>query len=241
MPEYRMMEWTPERIERFWEWQAEFPEQYFTHILGARIASRLSGYFPPNARILDLGCGLGHLIPHLSTYAREVVGIDASVAAIQATRARCHELGNFGGAFLLEEIGQIPGKFDVITVIEVVEHLTDEQLRGLLQTARSLVAPAGVVIFTTPNEEPLEQSMIYSPATGEVFHRYQHMRRWTAESLRDCVQSGGFDVVETVTTDFSLTWRQKLRRLISRIVRLGRVPPIRPPHLMCVARPRQGA
>ena len=64
-PKYPRMEWTPERVARFWDYEAQFPERYFTHAHGAAMISRLESHLQGSARVLDYACGPGHLTAHL--------------------------------------------------------------------------------------------------------------------------------------------------------------------------------
>ncbi len=67
--------------------------------------------------------------------------------------------------------------------IEVIEHLDDDALAEVLAVLRQLVTPDGLILITTPNDENLPKSHVFCPETGKVFHRWQHVRSWTADSL----------------------------------------------------------
>jgi 2-polyprenyl-3-methyl-5-hydroxy-6-metoxy-1,4-benzoquinol methylase len=234
--EYPLMEWTPERIKRFWDWQSQFPEQYFTIQFGRHIAS----HFRPllnDRSVLDLGCGTGGLLPHLCETARTVIGADLSEASVATSNARCHGIAGFGGAFTIEALDKAGNRFDTILSIEVIEHLDDAALESLLATARSLLAPQGQFIVTTPNDEDLTKSYIYSPATNEVLHRWQHMRSWDEKSLPARLKAAGFSIKQTYTLDFSMEGNSRdarMRRLMQSINRLRGRPIAKPPHLVCV-------
>lgn len=235
--EYRLMEWTPERIKRFWDWQSQFPDQYFTVQFGRHIAShfrpRLTG-----RSVLDLGCGTGGLLPHLCAAARTAAGADLSEASVAAANARCRGVARFGGAFTIDALDKVGSHFDAILSVEVIEHLDDAALENLLATAYNLLAPGGQFIVTTPNDEDLTQSYIYSPATNEVLHRWQHMRSWNANTLPDRLKAASFSIERTYTLDFAMegsTRDARIRRLLRGIDRLrGRTSP-KPPHLVCIA------
>jgi len=93
---------------------------YLTRILQARI--------PPGQRVLDLGCGSGHLLAALKP--SRGVGIDVSTPAIREARGR---YGASGLEFLEGDLAdpavlrRAGGPFDVITMINVVTHLSDVQ------------------------------------------------------------------------------------------------------------------
>lgn len=93
---------------------------YLTRALAARI--------PPGQRILDLGCGAGHLLEALRP--SRGVGIDVSGKAVAAARA-AHVGTNLhffeGDGADPQLLGQVGGPFDVILLVNVVTHLTDVQ------------------------------------------------------------------------------------------------------------------
>ncbi len=88
-------------------------------------------------------------------------------------------------------------------MIEVIEHLYDEDLEALLQSVHRIINRDGIVIFTTPNEEQLEEASVWCPYCEKVFHRWQHVRSWSETELRRYLESKGFDIVASFTTDFN--------------------------------------
>jgi 2-polyprenyl-3-methyl-5-hydroxy-6-metoxy-1,4-benzoquinol methylase len=83
---------------------------------------------PTGLRVLDLGCGSGHLLAALEPASG--VGVDVAEAAVRTARETygCDELrfleGDAADAALLSRAG---GPFDVILLVNVVTHLTDVQ------------------------------------------------------------------------------------------------------------------
>jgi len=236
--EYRLMEWTPERIKRFWDWQSQFPDQYFTVQFGRHIASHFQPHLAGRS-VLDLGCGTGGLLPHLCAVASTATGADLSNASVAAANAHCRGVARFGGAYTIDALDKAGSHFDAILSIEVIEHLDDAALESLLATAHGLLAPGGQFIVTTPNDEDLTKSYIYSPATDEVLHRWQHMRSWNEHTLPARLTAAGFSVDKTYTLDFAMegdTRDARVRRLLRGIDRLRGRPAPQQPHLVCIAK-----
>lgn len=231
-----LMEWTPDRIKRFWDWQSQFPEEYFTVLFGPHIVSHFSSLLA-GKDVLDLGCGPGGLLPHLCSVARSVTGADLSEASVAAANARCQGAPGFSGAHTIGNLQKDRASFDVIFSVEVVEHLDDDSLAALLSTAHGLLKPGGRFIVTTPNDENLSKSYMYSPATNELYHRWQHMRSWNSETLPQRLTAAGFRVETTYATNLAMQGHTRdalLRRFIHYSNRLrGRGSP-QPPHLICV-------
>ncbi len=84
--------------------------------------------------------------------------------------------------------------FDMVVCLETIEHLLPEHLEGVLDELLRVVRPEGVVLLTTPNSEDLTAQMVFCPNCCSEFHRWQHVRRWTPNSLGDELAARGFDV-----------------------------------------------
>jgi 2-polyprenyl-3-methyl-5-hydroxy-6-metoxy-1,4-benzoquinol methylase len=231
---YPQMEWTPERVSRFWDWQSQYPEVYFTYLFGRNIAASLKGFISGRKRILDYGCGVGYLLPHLCAYAPEVYGADPSQQSVARTNERLSGMSAFKGAFLTDDPVIRTMTFDAIVCVEVIEHLDDAALAHVLADVRSLLAPGGIAVFTTPNAEELSKSMILCPASGEVFHRWQHVRSWNRETLPARLRAAGFSVDKVIETNMSMAGPASLSGIVKRFLKRLLFNPPKTPHLACV-------
>jgi 2-polyprenyl-3-methyl-5-hydroxy-6-metoxy-1,4-benzoquinol methylase len=227
----RELVWTPEMVARFWDWQSRYPDVYFAHLFGAGIADRLFPYFAGAKSILDFGCGSGAFMSRLLAGGAKVAGCDVSPKSIAATTARNGAHPNFAGAATAEALIARGAKFDAIVATETIEHVYDDQLDGILDMMKRLAAPGAKLAFTTPNRENLEESMVYCPASDVVFHRWQHVRSWSTESLGEYMRARGFLVVDMVETDLSVG---RGRYAVHRVLNLLRGRPPAKPHLLGV-------
>lgn len=96
-------------------------------------------------RVLDYGCGIGLVgdLPAVTDY----VGVDIDPEILETASKRVPN-----GRFLLprDVEAQLAGeKFDSIVGLALIEHLPDPE--SFLRQARSLLAPDGRVVLTTPN------------------------------------------------------------------------------------------
>ena len=104
------------------------------------------------ARILDVGCGGGLLSEALAARDADVVGIDLAgtsleVARRHAVEAETHvEYRQIDAASLAS---QEPGQFDVVTCLELLEHVPDPE--ALVAACSLAVRPGGAVFFSTIN------------------------------------------------------------------------------------------
>lgn len=234
---YRQIEWTDETVQRFWEWQSQFPERYFTYIVGADVARKLAPWLTRGTSVLDYGCGVGYLIPHLAGLGQRVTGADLSAESVRVANERLKGTAHFEGAFTVGELRERDARFDAVICVEVIEHLYDAQLDAALADMRRFVKPGGVIILTTPHDEDLRKSYVYCPVADVEFHQYQHVRSWTKASLPAHLRARGFDVVDAFTTDFGLTLVDYPGRYLRRRAKLllGQDP--KDPNLVCICRP----
>lgn len=233
---YRQLPWTDETVTRFWRWQAQRPHEYFTNLFGDRIAAALAPWLRGgDGRVLDYGCGLGFLPRHLAAQGCQVWATDFSAESIDITNQRNQGVPGFQGASLMAEIGRYGQRFSRIISVEVIEHLDESHIGPFFDTIRDLLAPGGLVVITTPNEESLAASEIYCPCCDHVFHRYQHVRSFSASTLAATVSANGLAPVRTFTTDFSRRPWWHLKQIVGDLVSLNFGLPRNRPHLVCVA------
>jgi SAM-dependent methyltransferase len=232
---YPPMEWTPERISRFWDWQSQYPEVYFTYLFGSAIVASLKGYLKGRQRVLDFGCGVGYLLPHLCAHAPEVYGADPSEQSLMRTNERLTGTPSFKGAFLIDDLRARRLSFDAVLCVEVVEHLDDAALDGVLADILALLAPGGAAIFSTPNDEDLSRSMILCPASGEIFHRWQHVRSWNRDSLPARLRAAGFEVEKVIETNMAMSRTGSIIGSLKWVVKRVMFGLPRRPHLVCIA------
>ncbi len=243
MKNFELLEWTPEMVKTFWDYESRVPEQFFAFRFGREIIEQLLPFLPQQGRILDYGCGPGNLIERLLETRPEVAGLDFSPATIEGVTRRFRGRDNFIGAFEPNELDDKAGTFDAVVIIEVIEHLYDEQLNELLANVKKLLRPGGTVVFTTPNEEVLEDSYILCPVSGKLFHRWQHVRSWSADSLSAYLTDKGFQVQTSLTTDFALTFNTSHRRhplrekltTLKKSLKYKLKPNMKRPHLVVAA------
>ncbi|MBM2840010.1 MAG: hypothetical protein HW412_538 [Bacteroidetes bacterium] len=128
--------------------------------------------------VLDAGCGTGAILADASRYFT-IYGMDTSELAIGFCRKR--GLTNlFVGN--LEEYTE-DRKFDVIMLLDVIEHIEDDL--GVLHQALARLHEGGSVLVTVPAYQWLWSS-------HDVVNH--HKRRYTRAQLRTVVSNAGFDV-----------------------------------------------
>lgn len=226
--------WDDAKIARLWDHHAAVGAGYFSEKHGEQIlrAARIPLHQP--LRVLDFGCGPGFLWDHLRRLGSRWIytGLDLSEAGLARLDHRAAGSPDFAGTHLLKQLptGLEPGNYDLVLLIEVVEHLDDERLDQTLREAARLLRPGGQLLITTPNNEDLAASTHFCPDCGARFHQWQHVRSWTTASLARALAPYGFAEIESQAVN--LTVAGHVRRTIDRLRRRLRGQPM--PHLVAL-------
>jgi 2-polyprenyl-3-methyl-5-hydroxy-6-metoxy-1,4-benzoquinol methylase len=232
---YTPLEWTPDRIKKFWAYQGQFPETFFSHQVGPALVRKVAPYLKNKRAILDYGCGSGTLIAELLRQGFDVTGADFSPASLKTINQKFKDTKDFRGAFTVEDLMARAKKFDAVFVVEVIEHLENKPLQDLFGNLQQLLSPDGVIVLTTPCDENLTESYVFCPQCEHYFHRMQHVRSWTPATLSEFLGQQGFQPVALAATDLSLLYTYGWPRLKSLIKQcLGHRA--NQPHLVAVAK-----
>lgn len=195
MPETHEVVWTPEKIAAMWDFFGTTlggTDLYFSAHAGRWIVKRADkDLHLRGKRILDYGCGRGDLLGHMFKRGIRAQGLEFSTESAEQTSARFAGEPLFGGIAVGPE--SLPdASFDVIFLVEVIEHLLDEQIAPTLDDVHRLLAPGGAVVITCPNAENLAADSVRCPDCGAAFHRWQHMRSLGPASISALAEASGF-------------------------------------------------
>jgi len=185
------LQWTPELSGRFWDDLAgsQFLEKMsFANLSGYYLLEFIRPYLQPKGSHLDFGAGDGFLVGILL---RE----GFATAAFEPSARAAHLTDDFGQhPFYLGTLGRdSAGQFDVVILSEVIEHLFDEDIPLVLNAIHRFLRPGGTLIVTTPNNENREASSVYCPTCRHIFHPWQHVRSFTADTLTAVLGDFGFE------------------------------------------------
>ena len=145
---------------------------------------------------LDIGCGPGTLIGSLGGVGHST-GVDIAKSQIDFAN---HAYPAAHRTFRTIEPGPLPfddGSFDVVTLVELIEHLEDDALAALLGEARRVLAPGGRLLVSTPNYGslwPLVEALVNR--LGAVSYADQHINRFTGARLEKLLLETGVYPVE---------------------------------------------
>ena len=112
---------------------------------------------------LDVGCGAGLLAEPLARLGARVTGIDSSPEVISV--AREHAVGRgLQIDYRAGDVQDLEGHFDLITAMEVIEHVADP---GAFVTALAKrLAPNGLLVMSTPNATGWAKLLMITLAEG---------------------------------------------------------------------------
>lgn len=118
------------------------------------ILSRSNGLF--GKKVLDVGCGGGILSEAMAKQGAKVTGIDMTFEPLQVAKNHAQESGldidyqqTTIEDFLAQQTACQAEKFDVITCMEMLEHVPDPL--SIMHACRQLLKPNGVLFFSTIN------------------------------------------------------------------------------------------
>jgi len=153
--------------------------------------------------ILDVGCGTGATLAVLTEFG-QVVGIDSSPEALRWCRRRApyHLVLARGEALPVK--GEAA---DVITALDLLEHIPDDGA-AVVEFARVL-RPGGLLVATVP-----ALPWLWSGHDEAL----DHLRRYPASRLRQCLEQAGLEVVRLTPLIASLLPPVAALRLLQRVL-----------------------
>jgi len=140
-------------------------------------------------RLLDVGSGNGEFLARMRDLGWDVVGVEPDSKAAQVSR-ETYGLTVYSGS--LEGANLSAQSFDAMTLIHVIEHLSDPV--QTLKSARELLKTGGRLVILTPNIASLGHRWFGDHWRG--LEPPRHLFLFSAESLRRVVEDAGFHVLD---------------------------------------------
>jgi 2-polyprenyl-3-methyl-5-hydroxy-6-metoxy-1,4-benzoquinol methylase len=235
VPESHDVVWTPEKIADTWDFFSESRATttwYFSSHAGRWIVKQVDSMLNlRDKRILDFGSGRGDLLAHLFARGIAAEGLEFSEASARTTTQRFAGNPLFAGVTIGSEALAVDS-FDVVFLIEVIEHLLDDQVATVLAEVHRVLAPGGRVVVTAPNAEDLTAESVRCPDCGAVFHQFQHVRTLDPRSISALFESHGFSTETAEGVYWGLTPWAFIRTWLHE---RGRIPE---PHLLYIGSAR---
>ena len=138
--------------------------------------------------VLDLGCGTGMLTRYLCGRGyRRIVGVDLNAALIEVARANVQ--AEFVADDAIHYAATCREKFDIVFLLDILEHLERPQVLELLGHVRNILNDGGFALVRTSNMNCLQ-------AAGAFYYDWTHITPFTEASLYHVAMLTGFNRVE---------------------------------------------
>lgn len=202
--------------------EAESIKHWATKLFPATVAQRREHVFAPRAWevrrvcereglapkiVLDVGAGYG-------TFCEELIKLlpDTHVVAVEPSPYLALHCRLSGLAVMMTSIEgmDLNQEVDVVTAFELLEHLFDPH--DLVEAARRVLVPGGLLYVTTPNVDGFELATVGS--ASENFGGPNHLQLLTPCALRVLLEAHGFEVLDLDTPgelDASIVRMEALR------------------------------
>ncbi|WP_086738324.1 bifunctional 2-polyprenyl-6-hydroxyphenol methylase/3-demethylubiquinol 3-O-methyltransferase UbiG [Erythrobacter colymbi] len=153
---------------------------------------------------LDIGCGAGLLCEPLARLGAAVTGVDAAAENVAAAATHAEGVGLDIRYMAGEVAGLDIGTFDLVTSVEVIEHVADKP--AFLKDVAARLAPDGLLVMSTPNRTAASRVLLVgaAEAVGYVPKGTHHWEDFvTPDELEALLAEAGL----TVTAKRGIAWR----------------------------------
>jgi 2-polyprenyl-6-hydroxyphenyl methylase/3-demethylubiquinone-9 3-methyltransferase len=153
---------------------------------------------------LDVGCGAGLLCEPLSRMGADVTGVDAAPENIDAATAHAA----LSGLPITYRAGEIAaqgfGQFDIVSSMEVIEHVNDPAV--FIGELTRHMKPDGLLLLSTPNRTPASRIFLVEAAErlGQVPRGTHDWDKFlTPDELTALLNDAGIEIVDMQGIAFS--------------------------------------
>ncbi len=178
-------------------------------ISGKRLLRLLKNFIPEGSFLLDIGCSYGLFLKLARDSGLNVYGLDINEDACRYCRERLG-LNVFCGD--LKEAGYPESYFDMVTAIEVIEHLKDP--RDFIRQIAVILKPGGILCLVTPNLESLSARLL-----GYCWWSYRrmHLYYFSKKTLGEFLKKNGFLLLKSRPYKKTFRIDYIIRQLSSRL------------------------
>ncbi|MBO9517620.1 MAG: bifunctional 2-polyprenyl-6-hydroxyphenol methylase/3-demethylubiquinol 3-O-methyltransferase UbiG [Porphyrobacter sp.] len=153
---------------------------------------------------LDVGCGAGLLCEPLARLGADMTGVDAAPENVEAAAHHCEGAG-LDIRYMAGELATLGlGQFDLVTSMEVIEHVADKA--AFVSQLADRLAPGGLMVLSTPNRTPQSRLLLVgaAEAVGMVPRGTHHWDDFvTPEELRELLAEASLAMGEPRGIAFS--------------------------------------
>jgi 2-polyprenyl-3-methyl-5-hydroxy-6-metoxy-1,4-benzoquinol methylase len=186
--------------------------RWFTEYARENYLSHLKGFDKGAAEVLEIGCNKGHLLAALESLGwNRLHGVDLSPECTEKARMLVPKAG-ISCADATGFLERNRGRFDVILLKAVLEHMPKEEVLPFLERIRGGLREGGVAIVDVPNMD-----WLFAP--HERYMDFTHEVGFTIESLRQVLNVVFAEVrVEAVDVIPHLPFLAEIRKRVARFI-----------------------
>jgi 2-polyprenyl-6-hydroxyphenyl methylase/3-demethylubiquinone-9 3-methyltransferase len=155
------------------------------------------GFKPLEGRhALDVGCGAGLLAEPLARLGAKVTAVDAAPELIAAAKAHAEAQG-LAIDYRAVGVEELDGHYDLVTALEVIEHVADPQ--AFVASLAARLGVGGLLILSTPNRTAWSKLLTITLAEGfgripKGTHDYDKFI--DCETMRGLLAKAGMEVID---------------------------------------------
>ncbi len=172
----------------------------------AKILAPLKRLVAPGAAVLDVGCSFGFFLEEARREGFRIQGVEPDPQAYAYARSLLGEGVVRHG--IVDAHTSPPGSADVVTTLDVIEHIPVEEHEAFAGIVRDVLMPRGVWVIKVPAREGLYYTLsdllvrVYPQIGASLMRRmwqtryeYPHLVYFSLESLSRWLQRFGFVVL----------------------------------------------
>jgi SAM-dependent methyltransferase len=144
-------------------------------------------------RLLDVGCGFGFFMERMRRAGWSVEGLEVSWTGRHYARQRW---GFDIHPQPLEELNLGRGRYDVVTLFYVIEHVQDPI--QVLKTVKHILKPGGLVLLRWPHSTPIVKLLRPWVHRLDLYHTPYHLYDFSPANMTRLLDLAGFNAIETV-------------------------------------------
>lgn len=151
--------------------------------------------------VLDVGAGSGKTVAIMSEKAHYAIALDFSPISVRTAKKMIHTSGKEENAGVVQSRGEVlpfpDNTFDMVTALDFVEHINNEEYEKLIVEIKRVLKPNGTLCIYTPNKTYFLE-YIYKIVFGPG-HRPQHFGLKTIPELLAPLGQHGYEVAHLST------------------------------------------